>query len=184
MPSEFGRLLMDTLTKGFLPRHPEIRLEIGMTDRPVDLIREGYDLALRAGRLVDSDRAVRTLGELPMALVASPEHLQRNGRPSSLEELSPAAHVRYVLGGRPFPISFMDGQTVSPEGRLDLDSGFALRGCWCNGRHSIWLLCGECKSQTRNGPQFGGAGFVFSPTGELLAQTSVARPVVTVDLDL
>ena len=81
MPSELGRLLMDALTNGFLPRYPEIRLEIGMTDRPVDLIREGYDLALRAGRLADSDLAVRTLGELPMALVASPEHLERNGRP-------------------------------------------------------------------------------------------------------
>jgi DNA-binding transcriptional LysR family regulator len=67
MPNELGRLLMDALTNGFLPRYPEIRLEIGMTDRPVDLIREGYDLALRAGRLADSDLAVRTLGELPMA---------------------------------------------------------------------------------------------------------------------
>jgi DNA-binding transcriptional LysR family regulator len=111
-----------------------------MTDRPVDLIREGYDLALRAGRLVDSDLAVRTLGELPMALVASPEHLERNGRPSSLEELSRAAHVRYVLGGRPFPISFMDGQTVSPEGRLDLDSGFALRVAALNGVGIAYLL--------------------------------------------
>jgi DNA-binding transcriptional LysR family regulator len=103
MPSELGRLLMNGLTNGFLPRHPEIRLEIGMTDRSVDLIREGYDLALRAGRLADSDLSVRTLGELPMALVASPEHLEHNGRPGSLEDLSRAAHVRYMLGGRPFP---------------------------------------------------------------------------------
>jgi hypothetical protein len=102
-------------------------LEIGMTDRPVDLIREAYDLALRAGRLADSDLAVRTLGELPMALVASPKHLERNGRPGSLEDLSRAAHVRYMLGGRPFPIRFVDGPAVSPEGRLDLDSGSALR---------------------------------------------------------
>jgi DNA-binding transcriptional LysR family regulator len=84
MPSELGRLLMNALTNGFLPRHPEIQLEIGMTDRSVDLIREGYDLALRAGRLADSDLAVRTLGELPMALVASPDYLEHNGRPGSL----------------------------------------------------------------------------------------------------
>jgi hypothetical protein len=53
-------------------------------------------------------------------------------------------------------------------------------------RHSIRLLCGQCKSHRADPrfPQFGGAGFVFSPTGELLAQTSVAHPVVTVDLDL
>ena len=140
MPSELGRLLMDDLTNGFLPRYPEIRLEIGMTDRPVDLIREGYDLALRAGRLADSDLAVRTLGELPMALVASPEHLKRNGRPGSLEDLSRAAHVCYMLGGRPFPIRFMDGSTVSPGGRLYLDSGFALRAAALNGVGIAYLL--------------------------------------------
>jgi DNA-binding transcriptional LysR family regulator len=140
MPSELGRLLMNALTNGFLPRHPEIRLEIGMTDRSVDLIREGYDLALRAGKLADSDLAVRTLGELPMALVASPKHLKRNGRPRSLEDLSRAMHLRYMLGGQPFPIRFMDGSVLSPEGRLDLDSGFALRVAALNGVGIAYLL--------------------------------------------
>lgn len=140
MPSELGCLLMDAVTNDFLARHPEIRLDIGMTDRSVDLIREGYDLALRAGKLSDSDLAVRTLGELPMALIASPEHLKRNGRPRSLDDLSRAMHVRYMLGGRPFPIRFMDGSVVTPEGRLDLDSGFALRLAALNGVGIAYLL--------------------------------------------
>lgn len=140
MPSELGRLLMNALTNGFLPQHPEIRLDIGMTDRSVDLIREGYDLALRAGKLADSDLAVRTLGELPMALVASPEHLKHNGRPGSIEDLSRAMHLRYMLGGRPFPIHFMDGTVVAPKGRLDLDSGFALRVAALNGVGIAYLL--------------------------------------------
>lgn len=140
MPSELGRLLMNPLTNSFLPQHPEIRLDIGLTDRSVDLIREGYDLALRAGKLADSDLTVRTLGELPMALVGSPAHLERNGRPRSIEELSRAAHVRYMLGGRPFPIHFMDGAVVAPEGRLDLDSGFALRVAALNGVGIAYLL--------------------------------------------
>ena len=151
MPSELGRLLMDALTIGFLPRHPEIRLEIGMTDRPVDLIREGYDLALRAGGLADSDLAVRTLGELPMALVASPEHLERKGRPGSLEDLSRAAHVCYMLGGRPFPIRFMGGPTVSPEGRLHLDSGFALRVAALNGVGIAYLLRCTLEADIKSG---------------------------------
>jgi DNA-binding transcriptional LysR family regulator len=140
MPSELGRLLTDAVTNNFLPQHPEIRLDIGMTDRSVDLIREGYDLALRAGKLSDSDLAVRTLGELPMALIASPEHLKRNGRPRSLDDLSRATHIRYMLGGRPFPIRFMDGSVVTPEGRLDLDSGFALRLAALNGVGIAYLL--------------------------------------------
>lgn len=140
VPSELGRLLMDAVTNDFLPQHPEIRLDIGMTDRSVDLIREGYDLALRAGKLSDSDLAVRTLGELPMALIASPEHLKRHGRPRSLDDLSRAMHVRYILGGRPFPIRFMDGSVIMPEGRLDLDSGFALRLAALNGVGIAYLL--------------------------------------------
>lgn len=151
MPSELGRLLMDALTNGFLPQYPDIRLEIGMTDRPVDLIREGYDLALRAGRLADSELSVRTLGELPMALVASPEHLERNGRPDSLEDLGRAAHVRYLLGGRPFPIRFMNGRTVSPEGRLDLDSGYALRVATLNGVGIAYLLRCTVEADIKSG---------------------------------
>jgi DNA-binding transcriptional LysR family regulator len=140
MPSDLGRLLMNTLTNGFLPQHPEIRLDIGMTDRSVDLIREGYDLALRAGKLPDSDLTVRALGELPMTLVASPDHLERNGRPRSLDDLGRATHVRYMLGGRPFPIRFADGSIVAPKGHLDLDSGFALRVAALNGVGIAYLL--------------------------------------------
>lgn len=151
MPSELGRLLMDALTNGFLLQYPEIRLEIGITDRPVDLIRESYDLALRAGRLADSDLAVRTLGELPMALIASPDHLERNGRPGSLEDLRRAAHVCYILGRRPFPIRFMDGQIVSPEGRLHLDSGFALRVAALNGVGIAYLLRCTVETEIRSG---------------------------------
>lgn len=140
MPSELGRLLMNALTDDFLPRHPDIRLDIGMTDRSADLIREGYDLALRAGKLPDSDLAVRTLGELPMALVASPQHLDRNGRPRSLDDLNRAAHVRYMRGGRPFQIRFADGSIITPKGRLNLDSGFALRMAALNGIGIAYLL--------------------------------------------
>ena len=140
MPSELGRLLMNAITNGFMPKHPEIRLDIGMTDRSVDLIREGYDLALRAGKLSDSELTARTLGELPMELVASPEHLKRNGRPHSIDDLNRATHLRYMLGGRPVPIRFMDGSVIAPEGRVDLDSGFALRVAALNGVGIAYLL--------------------------------------------
>ncbi|NEU99181.1 LysR family transcriptional regulator [Bradyrhizobium sp. UFLA 03-164] len=140
MPNELGRLLMNGLTDRFLPNHPEVQLDIGMTDRSVDIIREGYDLALRAGKLADSDLTVRTLGELPMTLVASPAYLERKGRPRSIEELSLATHVRYMRGGQPFPIRFMDGAMVSPQGHLDLDSGFALRIAALNGVGIAHLL--------------------------------------------
>ncbi len=140
LPTDLGRLLMDPVTRIFLKRHPGIRLELDMTDRHVDLIREGYDLALRAGRVDDSGLVARPLGAAPLALVASPDHLDRHGRPRTLEALQAARHVRYRLDGRPFPITFADGATLSPEGVLDCDSGFALRAAAINGVGIAQLL--------------------------------------------
>ncbi|MDR7116118.1 DNA-binding transcriptional LysR family regulator [Caulobacter sp. BE254] len=140
LPTDLGRLLMDPLTRVFLQRHPRIRLELDMTDRHVDLIREGYDLVLRAGRVDDTELVVRALGEAPLVLVASPGHLDHYGRPQTLEALRSARHVRYRLGGRPFPITFADGSTLSPEGVLDCDAGFALRAAAVNGVGIAQLL--------------------------------------------
>jgi len=133
LPSDLGRLLMDPLTRIFLKRHPRIHLELHMTDRHVDLIREGYDLALRVGQVDDSALTIRPLGQTPLVLVASPDHLDQYGRPRTLEALRIARHVRYRLDGRPFPITFADGATLSPDGVLDCDSGFALRAAAVNG---------------------------------------------------
>jgi DNA-binding transcriptional LysR family regulator len=128
MPSELGRLLLHSLTSEFCARHPDIKLDLGMSDRHVDLIREGYDLALRAGHVGETNLVARSLKALPMVLVASPDHLRRMGTPRSLAELQKARHVRYMQRGRPFPVSFADGTTLAlDDGALDVDAGFALR---------------------------------------------------------
>lgn len=140
LPTDLGRLLMDPLTRVFMRRHPGVHLELDMSDRHVDLVREGYDLAVRAGHVQDVDLVARPLDPAPMVLVASPEHLDRHGRPGSLEALSAARHVRYRLGGQPFPIRFADGAVLSPEGVLDCDTGFALRSAAINGVGVAQLL--------------------------------------------
>lgn len=140
LPTDLGRQLMDPLTRIFLKRHPQIHLELHMADRHVDLIREGYDLALRAGAVDDSALTIRALGRAPLVLVASPDHLDQHGRPETLEALADARHIRYRLDGRPFPITFASGATLSPEGVLDCDSGFALRAAAINGVGIAQLL--------------------------------------------
>lgn len=140
LPTDLGRLLMDPLTRVFMRARPDVRLELDLSDRRVDLIRDGYDLALRAGEVQDVDLVARPLGAAPMVLVASPEHLDRHGRPDSLESLATARHVRYRLNGQPFPIRFADGTTLSPDGVLDCDAGFALRAAALNGVGVAQLL--------------------------------------------
>lgn len=126
-PGDLGRVLMDAISRRFLPLHRGLKLEISLTDRHVHLIREGFDVAIRAGDAVDSDLNARLLGKLSMVLAASPSYLAERGTPRSVEELQDHDHVRYVRDGKPFPIRFADGSLFTPPGVLDADSGAALR---------------------------------------------------------
>ncbi|AWM85537.1 LysR family transcriptional regulator [Microvirga sp. 17 mud 1-3] len=133
MPADLGRSLMQAITTQFLPHHPHVKLDVSLTDRHVDLIREGFDLTIRVGRVADTGLMSRSLGELPLVLVASPAYLSARGVPRSVDDLRRHAHVRYMLSGRPFPITFADGTSLTPEGVLDADSGDALRIAAVNG---------------------------------------------------
>jgi DNA-binding transcriptional LysR family regulator len=134
MLAEVGRALLQPITAEFLPRHPALRLDVSVTDRHVDLIREGFDLAIRAGTLPDSDLTAKAVGTLELVLVASPDYLDRAGEPDSLDDLLRCAHVRYRLAGRPFPLRLADGREVAlPAGGFDADDGEALRIAAVNG---------------------------------------------------
>src|SRR5262249_9710538 len=80
---------------------PRLKLELGIFDRRVDLIREGYDVAVRVGAISDTGLVARKLAELPLVLVASPDYIARQGAPRSVDDLRQHACMRYVLAGRP-----------------------------------------------------------------------------------
>ncbi|MBA3940295.1 MAG: LysR family transcriptional regulator [Sphingopyxis sp.] len=140
LPGIFAPCLVEALTREFMVRCPDIRLEISVTDRHVDLVREGFDVALRAGEAGDAEWIARKLGSLDLVLAASPAYLARAGTPRSIDELRRAAHVRYQLGSQAYPIGFADGAQLTPEGVLDLDSGQAMRIAALNGIGIVQLL--------------------------------------------
>jgi DNA-binding transcriptional LysR family regulator len=72
----------------FVERHPAIHVELSLSSRTVDLVAEGFDLALRAGRLTDSTLVVRRIGSTDLAMFASPAYLKRRGRPTTIEQLA------------------------------------------------------------------------------------------------
>jgi DNA-binding transcriptional LysR family regulator len=133
LPADLGRALLGPITSQLLVRHPGLALDVSLSDRHVDLIREGFDLALRAGQAADSGLHARPLVSLPVVLVASPQYLNAHGEPRTIEDLALHRHVRYRLGGYVFPITFADGRSLSPEGRFDADSGEAMRTAAING---------------------------------------------------
>jgi DNA-binding transcriptional LysR family regulator len=98
-PLSFG--MLGPMMAGFLQRHPDVQVELVCTDRRVDLVDEGFDVAIRAGPLDDSTLIARSLGVLERVLVASPAYLRRHKRPRSPAELGEHDCVNFGAGPAP-----------------------------------------------------------------------------------
>jgi DNA-binding transcriptional LysR family regulator len=84
----YGERFIVPLVTDFMSRHPQLRVDIELSNRTLDLLHEGLDLAIRLGRLQDSRLVATRLAPRQMYLCAAPDYLQRYGRPHSLSELS------------------------------------------------------------------------------------------------
>ncbi|AUH01918.1 LysR family transcriptional regulator [Prodigiosinella confusarubida] len=114
--SAFGRDQLMPALPGLLTRYPGLSVEVDFDDRVIDLVHDGYDLAIRGGRIADSALIARPICRLNMVLVASPTYLERNGVPSTPKELSQHKLItRRFLGGRVSPWCFRaeDGSIIT-----------------------------------------------------------------------
>ena len=87
-PVSFGILHLASLWGEFAARHPRVKLDITLADRVVDLIEEGYDLAIRIATLPSSTLISRQLASTRMVLCAAPDYLQQHGTPAHPSELA------------------------------------------------------------------------------------------------
>ncbi|HKX40353.1 MAG TPA: LysR family transcriptional regulator [Burkholderiaceae bacterium] len=83
----FGTQVLVPLVPRLVEQHPQIALDIALTDRVVDLMDERADIAVRWGALPSSDLVARRLGETALAIVGSPEYFARHGKPRTPEDL-------------------------------------------------------------------------------------------------
>jgi DNA-binding transcriptional LysR family regulator len=95
-PSLFGRLHVAPLMCAFLARHPALVGELVLSDRPVSLVEEGVDLAVRIGALADSSLVARRVGRTRRVVVGAPSYLERRGTPRRPEELAGHALVQFT----------------------------------------------------------------------------------------
>jgi len=87
-PVQFGRRHVAPIVSAFLNAHPDVRVELSLNDRNVDLIEEGLDLAVRIGPLADSSLVARQVGSVRRVVVASPAYLARRGVPRTPSDLA------------------------------------------------------------------------------------------------
>lgn len=111
-PTTIAKNLLIPNLPEFLKQHPDLELEIGSTDRRVDLIREGYDFVLRVGTLTDSGLIARKIGEYEMVNCVSPSYIKKYGRPRNLDDLKNHYLVHYVstFGSRPDSFEYFNGE--------------------------------------------------------------------------
>lgn len=126
---EFGMLAVSDWIHRYLSLHPQMQVDAEITGRLVDLVHEGFDLAIRVGPLPDSTLAARRLGHLRYALYAAPDYLQRRGTPRDPAAL--AAHDLLVFssgGSRHGWTLTRDGvsQRVAASARFRASNSFAV----------------------------------------------------------
>ncbi|HCM04429.1 MAG TPA: LysR family transcriptional regulator [Oceanospirillales bacterium] len=114
VPMVVGSGILGRFVAQFQQVYPDVRVELCHTDRQVNLIEEKFDLALLVGELPESSLIARTVAETDLMLCASPEYIQRNGTPSSIEELQNMDLVKIGEGmqDESFEMTHMSG-TVS-----------------------------------------------------------------------
>ncbi|AWK85478.1 LysR family transcriptional regulator [Azospirillum thermophilum] len=110
-PLMFGRMHVLPCVTGFLDEHPAVEVDLLLSDRNLDLIDEGLDVAVRIGTLAESGLIARRIGQVRRVLVASPAYLERRGTPRDPAEL--AGHDIIHFASRPQP---REWRFRTPEG--------------------------------------------------------------------
>ncbi|MBI2235708.1 MAG: LysR family transcriptional regulator [Magnetospirillum sp.] len=128
-PMTFGTMHLAAVIPEFMALHPGVVVDLTLNDRIVDLVDEGFDVAVRIARLADSSLVARKIAEDRRVLVASPDYLARRGEPQSLAELPrhDCLCYAYLASGDEWRFDGPDGEVaVKVSGRLIANNGEVL----------------------------------------------------------
>lgn len=108
----FGKIIAD-----FLDVHPDINVELEATDKVVDMIEDGFDLALRFGQMPESTLIARRMCAVYLIACATPEYLARRGTPTAIEELDEHDHILFTPASRNQTWTLVNGDASYDFGR-------------------------------------------------------------------
>lgn len=156
MPVLFGRQCVAPLLIELAQEHPGLELEMSFSDRVVDLVEEGFDMAVRNGPLQDSSVLVaRKLGEHRMVLCAAPDYLLKKGLPHSVDDLPHHEAINYLQAGRVLSWQLMDKEgashTFTPRSSLNMDDLQAICDAALAGHGIAWLPCWMASKEIHQG---------------------------------
>jgi DNA-binding transcriptional LysR family regulator len=146
VPSPLASLILIPALPDFYARYPDLQLDLGVSDRVVDLIGENVDCVLRGGELSDQSLIARRVADLPLGIYAAPEYLARAGTPSHPAELEESWHhivsFNWSRVGQGFPHQLSREEervTVQSRHVLAIDDGNAYLAAGLAGLGVLWL---------------------------------------------
>lgn len=156
VPGRIGRLIIAPALPDFLVRYPQINIDLGVTDRAVNLIEDSVDCVLRVGPLSDSGLIARPIGKLLLINVASPDYLARCGTPQTPDDLGDHSAVNYgsPSTGRVEDWEWVeDGalRTLPLRGRVTVNSAEAYIACCLAGLGLIQIPAYDVKRHLEAG---------------------------------
>jgi DNA-binding transcriptional LysR family regulator len=154
-PAGFGRAHVAPHGPAFLKRHPKVRLSFNLTDRVVDLVREGYDLGIRIGGELDPNHVAIKLAANRRVVCGTPAYFKRHGKPKTLEDLQGHNCLAFNLqGGQQHGWLFQrNGKPVNVRvrGNLDCNDGELLHRWSIEGLGIAWRSTWEITSDLKRG---------------------------------
>ncbi|HWH89714.1 MAG TPA: LysR family transcriptional regulator [Pseudomonas sp.] len=146
VPSPFARLILVPALPEFHARYPDIQIDMGVSDRIVDIIDENVDCVVRGGELLDQSLMARKLADLPLGVFAAPAYLAREGTPLHPRELEDSNHrvvgFLWARTGKPVPYALHNAtEKLQIKGRhvLAVDDGNAYLAAGLAGMGVLWL---------------------------------------------
>ncbi|MEH6492724.1 LysR family transcriptional regulator [Halopseudomonas sp.] len=146
VPSPLARLLLVPALPSFYARYPDIQIDMGVSDRIVDIIDENVDCVVRGGELTDMSLMARRVGDLQLGVFAAPAYLERLGWPAHPLELENSAHrtvgFLWARTGRAVPYAmYKEGERLQIKGQYQLavDDGNAYLAAGLAGLGILWL---------------------------------------------
>ena len=193
VPSPVARLILVPALPAFHARFPDIQLDMGVSDRMVDLISDSVDCVLRIGELADSSLMTRRVGELPLGAYASPSYLARAGTPAHPKDLE-STHHRSVgflraRNGKAAPIVVQrDGERIEVQGRyvVAVDDGNAYLAAGLAGMGVVCMpryMAGASLASGELVPLFEGWHFEVMPMYVVFPATRHVSPKLRAFID-
>jgi LysR family transcriptional regulator, regulator for bpeEF and oprC len=156
VPGRIGRLIIAPALPEFLDRYPQIDLDLGVSDRAVNLVEDSMDCVLRVGPLSDSGLIARPIGTLPLINVASPGYLKRHGTPRTPDDLASHWAVNYASPstGRVEDWEWVENgalRAMSMRGRVTANSAEAYIACCLAGLGLIQIPAYDVRAHLEAG---------------------------------